>query len=210
MMVRVPTRLALFTIEAREYQNFTFDAGSRELARNLILAVCIGIVLASLYAAYQRGVVGRVVRALLRAEALSPEKAMTLQELGLAKNPLYAFELSHNRALSTLVRAVESAEPSDHPAAEAEEGKEEKSDAQNAAKGEKTPAEAAESGVDGEEPPTRFYIPEELKYRAEVRYEAKGNGPVALLIVAAVALGLAFLLPRLVPGFLSILDNLMN
>lgn len=161
--------LSIFTIEAREYQNFTFDAASRTMARNAIVALCIGIVLASLYAAYQRGVVGKPVRALLRAEALSPEAAKTLAELSLDRNPFVVFEVERNRVLKGLIRTVE--------------------------------------GREGEA--MRYYIPEELKYRADVRFEAKGNGVFALILTAVVATGLAIALIALLPTFLTIIDNLL-
>ena len=161
--------LSIFSIEAREYQHFTFDASARTMARNAIVALCIGIVLASLYAAYQRGVVGKPVRALLRAEALSPESAKTLSELSLAGNPFVVFEIERNRVLKSLIRTVETPE---------------------------------------NEPP-RYYIPEELKYRADVRFDAKGNGIFALLLTAVVAVGLALALIALLPTFLTIIDNLM-
>jgi uncharacterized membrane protein affecting hemolysin expression len=45
---------SFFTIEARDYQNFSFDADARTMVRNLILAFCIGILLAALYSLYQK------------------------------------------------------------------------------------------------------------------------------------------------------------
>lgn len=167
--MRALSPLSIFTIEAREYQHFTFDAASRTMARNAIVALCIGIMLASLYAAYQRGVVGKPVRALLRAEALSPETAKTLAELSLERNPFVVFEIERNRVLKGLIKTVH---------------------------------------TEGEEAP-RYYIPEELKYRADVRFEAKGNGIFALLLAAVVAAGLALALIALLPTFLTIIDNLM-
>ena len=159
--------LSVFSIEAREYQHFTFDAAARSTARNVIFALCIGIVLASVYAAYQRGVVGKPVRALLAAGALSPESAKTLADLSLDRNPFVGFELSHNRVLQGLIKTLEG------------------------------------------EGDTRYYIPEELKYRAEVRFDAKGFGVFSLLLTAVVAAGLAFALIALLPTFLTIVDNLM-
>lgn len=167
--MRALSPLSIFVIEAREYQNFTFDAASRTMTRNVIVALCIGIVLASLYAAYQRGVVGKPVRALLRAEAFSPESAKTLAELSLASNPFVVFEIERNRVLRGLICVVE--------------------------------------GEEGEEP--RYYIPEELKYRADVRFEAKGNGVFALLLSVVVAVGLAAALIALLPTCLTIIDNLL-
>ena len=163
--------LSIFEIEVREYKNFTFDAAACATARNIIFAFCFGIFLAALYTAYQRGVVGKPVRALLRAEALSPESAKTLAELGLEKNPFVVFEIGRNATLKTLIKSLVG---------------------------------------EGDDAPTRYYIPEELKYRADVRFEAKGNGVAALLITAVVSLALAFALIALFPTLLTIVDNLMG
>ena len=158
---------SFFTIEAREYANFTFDAAARNTLRNVILAFCIGILLASLYTLYQKLVPGNIVRKLLGAQAHTPETAKTLAELSLDRNRLVAYELSHNRVLAGLIKTVEG------------------------------------------EGDTRYYIPEELKYRADVRFEEKGFGVAALLLTAVVVAGLALALIAFFPVFLSIIDNLM-
>ena len=170
--------MSLFEIQAREYAHFTFDAGARTLLRNVILGIAIGIILASLYAFYQKNVPGAVVRALLRAEAFSPDCAKTLTELGLEKNILIPFELAHNGMLKKLVRAA-------------------------TAEGEKESGETQE----GEE---RYYIAEEDKYRAELRFDKAGNGPVSLIITAVLILAFAVLLIKLLPALLGIADRLMG
>lgn len=62
--------------------------------------------------------------------------------------------------------------------------------------------------TDGEE--TRYFIPEEEKYRAEVRYERAGNGAAGLLITVCLTVVLAVLLIRLLPVFLSLIDRLLG
>ena len=57
-------------------------------------------------------------------------------------------------------------------------------------------------GAEGE--PTRYFIPEEQKYRAEGRFEQKGNGILSLVLTAALAFGLALLLFLIIPLALSI------
>ena len=56
---------------------------------------------------------------------------------------------------------------------------------------------------------TRYYIPEEAKYRAELRFDKKGNGVVALIFTTLLSGALAFLLIKLLPWFLSIVDNFL-
>ena len=171
---------SLFTIEAREYANFNFDASARTTLRNVILGFCIGILVASLYMLYQKLIPGGIIRAILRAEAFTAESAKSLAELGLDKNPLYRFELRHNAMLKKLVLCAS----------------EQKGDGDN-----------ADSSTEQEQ---RFYLPEEEKYRAEIRFDKKGNGVAGLLITAVLTVGLAILLIKLTPAVLGMVDNLLK
>ncbi len=161
---------SLFTIEAREYANIAFDAASRAMARNVILALCIGIFLAALYSVYQRSVPGGIVRALIGAGAHTPESAKSLEELGLSRNPFSRLEIRRNAMLRRFLRPTEG----------------------------------------GEGAACRYYIPEEQKYAAEVRFEKGGNPVITLILTAACSLLLAIVLIKLLPGLLSIADNLMK
>jgi hypothetical protein len=169
---------ASFGVAAGEYEHFSFDAAAAKNATAFIIAACIGIVLAALYNFYQRSVPGSVVRAILRAEALSPEKAKTAEELGLGKKPLCLWELMRGTTLRRVIRFVGD-----------EQGQSELRSAQNGQ--------------------TRYYIPEQSKYRAELRFDKKGNGVVALVLIALLSAVLAFLLIKLLPWFLSILDSFL-
>ncbi len=166
---------SFFTIEARDYTNFTVDADARTMIRNVILAFAVGVLLATFYAFYQKNVPGAIVHALLRAEAFSVETARTPGELGFGKNIFVLFELKHNAMLKKVISCVTK---------KSDTGEEEDSEA--------------------------YYIPEELKYRAEVRYEKKGNGPMALIITAVVTIVAAILLIRLMPNLLAIADNILK
>ncbi|MBQ9802911.1 MAG: hypothetical protein IJW51_07585 [Clostridia bacterium] len=159
-----------FTVEAKEYEHFTLDAGDASMLTLLICGVCIGIVIASLVTLYQRNVPGGFIRAMLRAEAHSPETAKTLAALGYEKNALIRFELKHSTIMQKLVQ------------------------------------QATEEGS-GEEP--RYYIPEELKHRAEIRYESKGNGPLQFAVTVVLSVLLALLLVKLMPFVLSMIDAIL-
>ncbi|MBQ3483413.1 MAG: hypothetical protein IJA78_04480 [Clostridia bacterium] len=161
--------LSLFTIAAREYEHIAFDASARATARTVILGVAIGIVLAALYNFYLKAVPGGVVRALLFAEALSDERAKSLADLGLARNPLYGFAVAHDLTLRRVLRRAEN---------EAGEGE-------------------------------RYYIPEDEKYRAQVRFESKGNGVVSLILSVAIAFAVAVLLIKLLPVLLGVIDGML-
>ena len=62
-------------------------------------------------------------------------------------------------------------------------------------------------GAEGEG--ERYYIPEEEKHRADVRFEAKGNGVVSLIVSIAVAFAVAVLLIKLLPAILGVIDGIL-
>lgn len=168
---------SFFSIRAREYTNFAFDEGARATVRTVILAFCVGILVAALYSFYQKQVPGAIVRAILRAEAFSPEAARTAAELGLDKNPLLRFELSHNRVLRSLLRTVE--------------------------------PNTAETPTD-EAPAPRYYIPEDLRFRAEIRFDKQGSGLMSLVLTVVLTVVLGILLIKLLPVLLSIVDKIIG
>lgn len=160
---------SLFRIEPREYKHLTLTESDLTMLSLLVIGLCIGISLAALITFYQRNIPGGFVRALLRAEALSPEKAKTLAELGYEKNRLVGFELRHGTVMKKTVQQT---------------GK-------------------------GNDTAVRYYIPEELKYRAETRYQKKGNGPLQLVFTIALSFGLAILLIKLIPAVLGMIDAIL-
>ena len=155
--------LSAFFIDAKEYKSITLDSSDALLITLLVYGICAGIVLPAIYTLYQKSVPGALVRALLAAEADSPEKAIGLEALPVRFKKLIRFELAHNLVLGKTVLTA------------------------------------------GEGTEARYYIPEEQKYRAEGRFEQKGNGILSLVLTAALAFGLALLLFLVIPFALSMI-----
>lgn len=107
MLFKPTATLSIFSIEAKSYTHFNFDAATAEATRNVILAFALGILLAALAAFYQKNVPGAIVRSILRAEALSAETAKTAEELALHRNFFYRYELRHNVTLKKLILSTE-------------------------------------------------------------------------------------------------------
>lgn len=61
-----------------------------------------------------------------------------------------------------------------------------------------------------EEDEPRYFIPEDLRYRAEVRYNKKGNGLRGLLLSILLSVVLAVLLVNLLPLVLALIDGAMK
>ncbi len=172
-----------FRVEFGAYDNFSVSSGTGSVVRNIILALAVGFVVAALMTAYTRVVLGGFVRKLIADDALDAGRARSIMELGYFRSVAIRYELSRGSSLRMVVRSVE--ENTDAPAA--------------ARKKERVDFLSA-----------RFYIPEELRYRAETRFDKKGSGwlPVILVIVAVIVA--ASLLCLYLPDVLQLADNLIT
>ena len=166
------------------YEHFSFDAADAKMALWVLVGLCFAIILAALYVLYERNVAGAFIRALLSAEALSKESAKTLAELGFDKNPFVKFEIARSAVMQKTAKTVEMSEDAAPD----------------------TPDELLSAGGDNR----RFYIPEELKYRAAQRYESKGNGPVQFIVTAALTILVTSLVLHNFHVLLSILDGMLG
>jgi hypothetical protein len=175
-MTTISPLAGFFSIPAKAYEHFTLTYSAARTLSTIILAICAGVILAALYNFYMRRVPGGVVRLLLSRGALSPETALSAEELGLLDKPFSLWELLRGVSLRHILCAVRDDEA--------------KNDGE----------------VDAQ---TRFYIPEDKKYRVEVRFAQKGNGVKALILSCALTLVLGFLLIKLIPVVLTIADNFM-
>ena len=188
-----------FSIEFGVYENFSLSAEAGATARNLVLALALGFIAAFLITAYTRVVLGGFVRSVIKAECSSPATAKTLYELGYFRSGAIRSALTRGAALRMVVRYCTAEE---REAARTESP---------VAEGENVP-ECPERRVGEKIDFTKdaFYIPEELRYRAEIRFDSKGSGwlPVVIAIVATVVISsvLCWLLPDLV----QFTDNLIT
>ncbi len=214
-----------FTVDFGVYENFSIGVGTGQTIQTLIIAMAIGIVLATGMMAHTRTKLGGFVRLLVREDCLSPDRAKTLSELGLFRNAAIRRELSRGVTLRKVVKcreeeefvasARQSATPvesepgtADAIAAPAEEGREEATAA---------PANANPSKKSAEPPAYRidfttahFYIPEDLKYRAEVRFRHNGSTWGLFFVTLPVVIVLAALVCTFLPELLQMTDNLIS
>ena len=209
MSAPVLSLAGFFSIPAKEYEHFTITYATAKTLTALVVAICAGVILAALYNFYIRRVPGGVVRLLLSRDALSPEKALSAEELGLLDKPFALWELLRGVSLRHTVCAVTesatTAEEAKAPSDTEAQAEELAPDADAAKEAEKTPP-AEEPVFDAQ---TRFYIPEDKRYRAQTRFAEEGNGPVGLAITCALSLVLGFALIKLIPVVLTLVDNFL-
>ena len=138
---------------------------------------------------------GRLVRRLIKSEALSADSAKTLDELGLTKSR--AIRLFINK--TTLSKAVRCREEDEFYGIGKLEGKE---DAYKEYL--RTPKKLRYKRDPQKD---HFYIPEEQKHRAAVRFDKKGTNPISILILAVVYIVIALIIVKILPALASFADG---
>lgn len=199
-------RETYFTIESRNYEHLPLGPNAASTAETVIFSLAVAVILVSFLNYYTRVYLGRIVRKLVKEEAHSPESAKTLMELGFFRSSLVRRELSKGTALRRFVHCVEE----EQFLAEQEKNV----DAKEGEKVEKTQhvsaKSAKEKGYRMDFLTARFYIPQDLRHRASVRYERKGSGLPALLLVILGVLVFSALACRFFPDLLQLLNNLVG
>lgn len=155
-------------------------------------------------AIYNKRLVGGFVKSLISGGCLSPENAKTITDLGYGTDWFIKNALSTDNVLRRLVVRVGTEAPADAGVDAASEGETETS-------GKKKPLKASRSGREDIDFSTaRFYIPEELKYRAEVRYASRGTDFFALGICVVIFAAAAFAAIFIIPELIQLIDNFIG
>ena len=189
-----------FSVELGRYQYIHVERGSMITLRNVILGICVGFIVAAIFACYEKNKTGAFIRQVIRQQCLWPDKAKTLDELGYGKNRAIRSQLKRTTPLSKTVICVE------------KEAFMRDVEEMRAAYIEKNGSE------EGFIAPTfyldfdaaHFYIPDEKHYAADVRFDNKGSGWRALLLVILVSVILASVACFLLPDMLQLVDNMIG
>lgn len=186
------------------YEHLNIGSNSFLSVRLVILGLCIGLSIAAFAAVFNKRVLGEVVRRVLKAQALSPESAKTLDELGYGDS--YFAHLAVRK--STTVRRVVKCREEQAFIAEQNELREQHNERRKSDKSLRTFKERSykiNTFADA------FYIPEELRYTAEFKFEKKGStwlGAIIFTVIMAVVFVLALVyLPDLLGMVNSIVGN---
>ena len=189
-----------FSVDVGRYEHISIGSGSLITLQKVVLGICAGIVVAAGMACYDKNRLGAFVRAIVREQALWPDKAKTLSELGFSGNRAVKVSLRSANKLGKVVRSVEK-------------------DAYEAQMAAAREAYVAEHGneegffmpqyrMDVES--DHFYIPDEEHYRAEVRFDNRGSGWRAFMLVCIVAILAAALICFLLPDMIQLVDNMIG
>ena len=185
------------------YENLGFGTGKLLSPRLIIIGLFIGLAIAGFGVVYNKRIIGGFVRKLLCEEILSAEKATTLADIGYGKKVLIKRAVRANHALRHIVVCVEEKEYEKEMTEKREEHEKKRKEDPTLPKFKET-----EYKIDPEN--DRFYIPEEKKYLADIRYDAKGTtlrGAIAFVIISLAVMVAAIIF---VPYILDLVDDLVG
>lgn len=192
-----------FSPEIPNLENISFGTGTMISLRMILVGITLGVILSSFITIYNKRFIGRFVRKLLREECLGADSAKNLSELGYKKNILIHFSLRSGSPLSRWVRCIEE----DEFNAEIEKKRAEFEDAH---KDEKKPPKFKEIDFKRKVKTMHFYIPEEQKYAADVKFDAKGANWRSFILVTVVSVALCAFLSFALPELIKMADNFIS
>jgi len=189
-----------FSVDMGRYEHISIGSGSLVTLQKVVLGICVGIIIAAAMACYDKNKLGAFVRAIVKEQALWPDKAMTVYDLGFARNSAVKASLRSPNKLGKIVHCVEK-EAYDAKVAEARE-------AYIAEHGNEEGFFMPQYRMDFDN--DHFYIPDEEHYRAEVRFDNEGSGWRAFILVCIVAIVSAALICFLLPDMIQLVDNMIG
>ena len=188
-----------FILPSQTYENLNVSPAT---VNGFLIGLFAGCVIALFVTVYNKQVLGGFVRALIRADALSAESAKTLDELGYLDKILIHRAITRNSALSSVVVCLE--EQKYYEQIREDSLRSEQSDAHKSGRLRRLSSQEKDFKTDTYT--HHFYIPEDKKYTAEVRYEGKGNTLRSAFIWSAVLAVALLVLLFFMPSILSFLN----
>ncbi len=153
--------------------------------QTIVLAMAVGILIAALLSVYYRSLLGQFIRHLVKENAFSEEKALSLEQTPYGKNIFIRSALASGNAYGSVLYYTD--------------GEKTESIRPHGKRPDKKQIEAR-----------KYFIPEELKYRAEFMFDKKGsNLPGLILSILAVAALVVFCL-LVIPDLLTMVENFVN
>ena len=190
-----------FTPQFGDYEHIEIAESSLVSLPMVAIAAVIGMCIAAIAAIFNKRYLGDFVRTLISAEALSPETAQTLEQLGYLKNTTIRSSLKNGTTLRRVIKCVEEEQYYDAMKKKREEFEQTNTDPK---------AKFKEIPYNMDVSTAHFYIPEDLKYTAELKFEKKGTDWLSFVLVLVGSIVLALLIIWAVPELLQMTDNFLG
>ncbi len=184
------------------YPNLDMDTSTMITVKNLILGIFIGLCIAAFGMVYNKRILGKFVRTLLREECLSKESAKTLSQLGVMQN--YAIRNAVRKSVN--LRRVVRCREEEEFLAEQEKSRLEFEKSSSETK----KASFREEKFEIDTANDHFYIPEDMKYMADVKFESRGTtwlGAILFVIIMAIVFVALIIF---LPDIFQMLDNFVG
>lgn len=192
-----------FSPEIPRMDNIKFGTGTLITLKTVLIGLTLGIIFASFITIYNKKYIGGFIRKLLKEQCLDAESAKTLEELGYSKKLGVKLALRADKPLSRWARCVEE----DEFRAEIEK---KRAEFEEAHKDDDDPPKFHEVGFKRDMKTMHFYIPEEKKFAADVKFDAKGANWGSFILVAVVAILICAFLSFILPDIVKMIDNFIS
>lgn len=179
------------------YENFTFDNPVTTLPI-IIWGIFAGFVIAGILSYYNKNYLGAVVRSLVKKGANAPESALTFADAGIKAGFLRRRAVFYDGALTKYVKV---ANPEECETEQAQESAFIRGARRVFSIERKKKYDAAKA---------KFYILEEKRIQAELRYTEKGTSLRAVIIGIVAAFIVAVVAIRCIPYILELVDSVIT
>lgn len=192
-----------FSLEMPRLYNFSISRSTVSTLRMMIFGITIGIIIAAASSVYHKRHLGGLIRTMIEKNCMSPDNAMTLEELGYDNKFGIKNAVKRGGSLWRWARCREE----DEYVAEMTKKREEFEEQH---KNENKPPKFKELDFKRDYKTMHFYLPEEKKYAAEIKFDKKGFRWSGVVIVAIVAIILSALLCYILPDVIKYFDNFIT
>ena len=183
------------------YEYLNLGSGGLLSVRILIIGMFIGLIIALYTSVFNKRVLGDVVRSIIKKEAFSPEKALNLEDLGFEENAIIRLAVIKSTTLRRVVKCREEEKFI------AEQNARRKEYNEHRAQNKKLPRFKEETYKINPYADT-FYIPEDIRFMADVKFEAKGNTLKNAVLCSVLLVVALFVVLGALPAILSLVDSI--
>lgn len=184
-----------------EYVNINVYASEMKMICSLILGLCIGIIIAAFLSLFTKRTLGDFVRRVIEREALSPETAKTLDELDYFDKLIIRRAVAKSVSLRRVLRCREEEEFYAEQKIKREEHAKKRAEDRKIGK-----FKEVEYKIDPDR--DHFFIPEDLKYTAEIKFDKKGATLRAAIATSVIVVIAFFAIMLALPEVLEFLDGI--
>ena len=184
-----------------EYANIKIFASEMKMICSLILGLSVGIIVAAFLSLFTKRTLGDFVRKVIECEALSPETAKNLDELDYFDKLTIRRAVAKSVSLRRVLRCREEEEFYAEQKIKREEHNKKRAEDRKIKK-----FKEIEYKIDPDN--DHFFIPEDLKYMAEIKFDKKGATLRAAIATSVIVIIAFFAIMIALPEILEFLNGI--